>query len=66
MQKVEIYYSNEGSGPAIFTTDLEHIIGSKIGVDFSVMLRREGLHKPEVIYHIVRKHSLMIYANLIE
>ena len=65
-QKVEIYLANEGSGLALFSTDLGHIFGSNVGSEFGVMLRGKGPHKPKFAYDIVRIHSLMIYTNLIE
>ena len=65
-QKVEIYLANGGSGLACFSTDLGHFLGSNVGNEFRVMLREKGRHKPEFAYDIVRIHSLMIYANLIE
>ena len=65
-QKVEIYLPNDGSGPAIFSTELGHISGSKVGKELRVMLRGKGPHKPEFAYDIVRIHSLMIYTDLIE
>ena len=65
-QKVNIYLANERSGPAFFSTDLGHNFGSIVGNEFGVMLRAKGRHKPEVAYDIVRKHSLMIYTDLIE
>ena len=66
MQKVEIYPANERSGIPIFNTDLEHISGSVVRYEFSVMLRGKGPHKPNFAYDIVRRHSLMIYTDLIE
>ena len=39
MQKVEIYFVNEGSGLAFFSTDLGHIFGSNVAKEFGVMLR---------------------------
>ena len=36
-QKVEIYLANEGSGRALFSTDLGHIFGSNVGNEFGVM-----------------------------
>ena len=65
-QKVEIYLANEASGLAFFSTDLGHIFGSNVGIEFGVMLRGKGPHKPEFAYDIVRIHSLMIYTDLIE
>ena len=65
-QKVEIYLANEGSGFAFFSTDLGHILGSNVGIEFGVILRGKGPHKQEFAYDIVRIHSLMIYTDLIE
>ena len=65
-QKVESYLANEGSGLAFFSTDLGHFFGSNVGNEFGVRLRGKGPHKPEFAYDIVRKHSLMIYTDLIE
>ena len=65
-QKVEIYLANEGSGLAVFSTDLGHIFGSNVDNEFTVMLRGKGPHKPKFAYDIVRIHSLMIYTDLIE
>ena len=65
-QKIEIYLANEGSGLALFSTDLGHIFGSNFGSEFGVTLRGKGPHKPEFAYDIVRIHSLMIYTDLIE
>ena len=64
-QEVEIYLANEGSGLAFFNTDLGHIFGSNVGIDFGVRLRVKGPHKPKFAYDIVRIPSLMIYTNLI-
>ena len=65
-QKVEIYLANEGSGLAFFSTDLGHIFGSNVGIEFGAMLRGKGPHKPEFAYHILRIHSLIIYTDLVE
>ena len=65
-QKVEIYFANEGSGLAFFSTDLGHIFGSNVGNEFGVMLRGKRPHKSEFADDIVRIHSLMIYTDLIE
>ena len=65
-QKIEIYLANEGSGLAFFSTDLEHIFGSKIGNEYGVMLRGKEPHKPKFAYDFLRIHSLMIYTDLIE
>ena len=65
-QKVEIYLATEGSGLAIFSTDLGHFFGSNVGNEFGVMLRGKVPHKPEFDYDIVRRNSLMIYTDLVE
>ena len=65
-QKDEIYLANDGSGFAFFSTDQGHFFGSIVGNEFGVRLRRNGPHKPEFAYNIVRIHSLMIYPDLIE
>ena len=66
LQKVENYLANERSGLAFLSTDLGNFFGSKVGKEFGVMLRGKGPHKPKFAYEIVRIHSLMIYADLIE
>ena len=65
-QIVEIYLANEGSGLAFFSTDLGRIFGSNVGIEFAVMLRGKGPHKPQFAYDIARIHSLMIYTDLIK
>ena len=65
-QKVEIHLANEASGLGFISTDLGHFFGSNVGNEFGVMLRGKGTHKPEFSRDIVRKHSLMIYTDLIE
>ena len=65
-QKIDIYFSNERSGLGFFSTDLGQIFGSNVGNEYGVMLRGKGPHKPEFAYDIARKHSLMIYTDLIE
>ena len=65
-QKFEIHLANEGSGLAFFSKDLGRISGSNFGNDFGVLWRRRRPHKPVFAYDIVRIHSLMIYADLIE
>ena len=65
-QKVEISLANERSGLAFLSTDLGHVFGSNVVNEFGVMLRGKGPHKPEFADDIVRIHSLMIYADLIE
>ena len=65
-QNVEIHLAKEGSGVAIFSTDLGHVFGSIVGNEFGVMLREKGPQKPEFAYDIVRIHSLIICMDLIE
>ena len=57
MEKAEIYFANERSGLEVFSTDLGHFFGSKIGKEVGVMLRRRGSHKLEFPYDFVRIHS---------
>ena len=47
-QKVEIYLANEGSGLAFFSTNLGHFFGSNVAIEFGVMLREKGPHKPKL------------------
>ena len=65
-QKVEIYLANERSGLLFFSTVLGHVFGSNVGIEFGVILRKKGYHKPQFAYDIVHIHSLMIYTDLIE
>ena len=65
-QKKEIYLADERSGLAFFSTDLRQIFESNVGNEFGVMLRKKGPNKTKFAYDIVRIHSLMIYADLIE
>ena len=65
-QKNETDLANEGSGLALFSTDLGHIFGSNVGNEFGVLLRGKGPHKPDFAYDIVRIHSLILYTDLIE
>ena len=45
-QKIENYYANNGSGLALFRTNLGHIFGSNVGNGLGVLLRVKGSHKP--------------------
>ena len=63
-QKIEIYPANEGSGLAFFSTDLGHILGRNVGIEFGVMLRGKRPHKPDFPYDIKRIYPLMIYTDL--
>ena len=62
--KLEIYLAIEGCGLAFFSTDMEHIFGSKVGNEFGVLLRGRGPRKPKIAYGVVRKHPLMIHMDL--
>ena len=53
-QNVEIYLANERSGLAFFNTDLGHFFGSNAGIEFGIMLRGKGPHKPNFASDIVR------------
>ena len=66
MQKIETYLANEVSGLAFFSTNLGHIFGSNVGIEFGVMLRGKGPHKPEFAYNFVHIHSLKMYTYLNE
>ena len=65
-QKIEIYFANEKSGLAFFSTDLGHIFRSNVGIEFGVRLRGRGPLNLEFAYDIVRIHFLMIYTDRIE
>ena len=65
-QKNDIYLRNDESGLAFFSTDLGHVFENNVGTEFGSMLRGKGPHLPEFAYEIVRIHSLLIYADLIE
>ena len=65
-QELEIYFANDRSGLAFFSTDVGHLFGTSVVNEFDVMLRRKRPHKPELAYDIVRIHSLMLYTYLIE
>ena len=64
-QKIAIYLANEESGLAFFSTNLAHIFGSTVGIEFGVM-KGKGPHKSDFAYDIIRIHSLMIFTDLIE
>ena len=42
------------------------LFGRNHGIDFGVMLREKGPHKPQFFYDLVHIHSLMIYLDLTE
>ena len=65
-QKVEIYFSKDAAGAASFSTDLEDILGSIIGNECEMMLRKKRPDKRELLYHIVCLLSLIINTDLIE
>ena len=66
IKKTWIHLSNEGSGLAFFSTDLRHIFRILVVIEFGVMLRGKGPHKPEFAYDSIRIHSHMLYIDLIE
>ena len=65
-QKVEIYLAKEGSGLAIFSTELRHSLKIIVGKEFGVMLRGKGPHKLKFADNLVHIHSLMTYTDLTE
>ena len=65
-QKVEIHLVKEGSGLAFSSMEVGHNFRCIGCNDSGVLLRGKGPHKPEFAHDIVRIHSLMIYADLIE
>ena len=65
-QKDKICVADEGCGLALFSTDMEHIFVSNVVNNFGVLLKLKGPHKPEIVFDIVRIHSLMINKDLIE
>ena len=65
-QKVEIYFANERYVLAFFSTDLADIFGGDVGNEIGVMLRRKGPNKPKIAHEIVRIHSFMSFAELME
>ena len=50
---------------AVFNTDLGHNNGSLVDFDFRVMLRVKRTHKRNFAYEYVRRHSPMMYTDLI-
>ena len=65
-KKLRFTLQRKKFGLPFFSTDPGHIFGSNIRIDFGVMLRGKGPHKPESAYDIVHIHSLMIYTDQIE
>ena len=65
-QRTETYRVIDRYGLAFFCTDLEHVFVSKVGIEFVVMLRRKGPHKPEIFYDLILIHSCVLYTDLIE
>ena len=65
-QKVEFYFTNEQSGPAIFSTDLQHDFVSIDGNDFGMMFREKGRREPGFAYDLLCIHSFTNYTDLIE
>ena len=65
-QNVEIYLANEGCGLAFFSMNLGPIFGGNVGNEVGRMLRGEEPLKPKFADNIVRIHSFVKYADLIE
>ena len=65
-QKVAIMLANDTCGLAFCSTDVGHIFGNNVGIEFEVLMIRKDPHEPEFAYDIVRIHSLMIYGDLVE
>ena len=65
-QKLETFLENDASGFAFFSLDLRHLSGSKVGIEFEVMLRRNGTHLQNFADVFARRCFFMIYGDLIE
>ena len=65
-QKVVIILANNTSDLAFCSTDLAHIFGNNVGIQFGVLIKGKEPHEPQFAYDIVRIHSLMIYSDLVE
>ena len=65
-RKVEIHLVKEGSGLAFSSMEVGHNFRCIGCNDSGALLRGKWPHKPEFAHDIVRIHSLMIYADLIE
>ena len=61
-QKDEICLANERSGLAFSIKDLGHIFGTNVSIEFGVMLKGKGPHKPDFADDIVRIHSHYIHG----
>ena len=53
VQKNEKHLAKEGSGLAVFRTDLGHIFGSNVGNDFGDFLSERVPHKPVFFHDLV-------------
>ena len=65
-QKVVIILVYDTSGLAFCSTDLGHIFGNNVGIEFGVLMIGKGPHESQFAFDIVRIHSLMIYSDLVE
>ena len=65
-QKVKVYLADEEPSLAIFSTELGHIFGGDVRNVLGILLNVKGPHEPTFAYNIVRIHSLMIYAVVVE
>ena len=65
-QKVKGYLEKEDLSLAFFSTDLGHVFGGDLRIDLGILVCGKGPHEPTVTYEIVRIHSLIIYADIVE
>ena len=65
-QKVVIILPNDTSGLAFCSTDLDHIFGNNVGIEFGVLMIRKGPQESEFAYDIVRIQSLITHSDLVE
>ena len=65
-QKVKVYLANEESSLEFCSTDLGHIFGGDVRNDSGILMRGKEPYEPTFDYDIVRIHSLMVYADIIE
>ena len=65
-RKPEVYLANDSNGLASLSTDLGHIFGSNVGIEFAVISRRKESHKPGFVFSIVGILSLKTYTDQIE
>ena len=61
-----MYLAKKEWSPAIFSTDLGHILGGDVRNDLGILMCGNGSHEPTFAYDIVRIHSLMIHTDIVE